>query len=134
MSSPIVPATIVVDLKKYRIRIHKSTLRRLGEPQRVQLLFNPEKRALLISCPSKSISQSQDEKVYFDKPGSDGTYQLYSYELIKRIQNVCPELESHELYYICGKYVPSMNAAYFAMDDCVRVGAGEVRKDDRAED
>lgn len=122
--------SIAIDLKKNRIRIHKSTLRRLGDPQRVQLLFNPDKRALLISCPSKSISESQDEKVYFDKPGTDGTYQLYSCELMKRIQAVCPELEGHALYYVCGKYVPSMNAAHFQMDDCIKAKSNEDKQDD----
>ena len=124
--------SIAIDLKKNRIRIHKATLHALGEPKRVQLLFNPEKRALMISCPSKPIPESQDEKVYFDKPGNDGTCQLYSRELLKRIRAVCPELENHTLYHIRGKYVTAMNAAYFRMDDCVRADrAGE--KDGTAE-
>ncbi len=122
--------SIAVDLKKNRIRIHKSTLHRLGDPKRVQLLFNPEKRELLISCPAKSISESQDEKVYFDKPGNDGTYQLYSSELMKRIRTVCPELEEHALYYICGKYVPSINAAYFLMNDCIKAESVEEKRND----
>lgn len=110
---------VSLDLKKNRIRIHKATLHRLGEPKRVQLLFNPEKRALMISCPSKSMSESQDEKVYFDKPGTDGSYQLYSNELMKRIRTICPKLEDHKLYNICGKYVPGINAAIFQIDDCI---------------
>lgn len=122
--------SISVDLKKDRIRIHKSTLHRLGDPKRVQLLFNPETRELLISCPSKPISESQDEKVYFDKPGNDGTYQLYSSELIRRIQSICPELERNALYYVCGKYVPSMNAAYFSMNDCIKAGKREGNEHD----
>ena len=122
--------SIAVDLKKNRIRIHKSTLHRLGDPKRVQLLFNPDKRELLISCPSKSISESQDEKVYFDKPGNDGTYQLYSCELMKRIRAVCPEIEEHALYYVCGKYVPSMNAAYFLMTDCIKAPSAEDKNND----
>ena len=127
--------SIALDLKKNRIRIHKITLHRLGDPKRVQLLFNPEKRELLISCPSKSISESQDEKVYFDKPGTDGTYQLYSSELIKRIQGVCPDLENKALYYACGKYVPSINAAIFQMDDCIKDTRYEDKQNGRtAED
>ena len=112
--------SIALDLKQDRIRIHRSTLHRLGDPKRVQLLFNPDRRALLISCPSGSLSGSQDEKVVFDKPGSEGTCQFYSRELIRRIRAVCPELEERSLYYVCGKYVPAMNAALFRMEDCVR--------------
>ena len=120
--------SLSLDLKKNRIRIHKNTLHRLGNPCRVQLLFNPEKRVLLISCPSRSLSESQDEKVWFDRPGSDGSYQLYSSELMKRIRTVCPDLEGHSLYYVCGKYIPGMNAAVFQLDDRVKADAG--RKDE----
>lgn len=117
--------SISIDLKKNRIRIHKNTLHQLGDPNRVQLLFNPNRKAFLISCPSRSISESQDEKVYFDKPGTDGSYQLYSCELMKRIRAVCPELADHALYYVCGKYLPTMNAAIFRMCDCIRADDGQ---------
>ena len=109
--------TIALDLKKNRIRIHKSTLRMLGEPKRVQLLLNPEKKAIIISCPARAMPESQDEKVMFDKPGSDGSFQLYSLELIRRIRALCPELENYRLYHVTGKYIPGMNAAYFRMED-----------------
>ena len=109
--------TIALDLKKNRIRIHKNTLRRLGKPKRVQLLLNPDKKAIIISCPARSLPESQDEKVIFDKPGTGGTFQLYSLELIRRIRATCPKLESQRLYHIPGKYIPGMNAAYFRMED-----------------
>ena len=123
--------SISIDLKKYRIRIHKNTLSRLGNPNRVQLLFNPEKRELLISCPTRSIPESQDEKVLFDKPSSiGGTCQLYSSELIRRIRTVCPDLEEHALYSIHGKYIPSMNAALFRLDEYTRNGKAGESKDE----
>lgn len=117
--------TIALDLKKNRIRIHKSTLRRLGEPKIVQLLLNPEKKAIIISCPARSMPESQDEKVIFDKPGHDGSFQLYSLELIRRIQAMCPELENNCLYHIDGKHIPGMNAAYFLIKDSRLVGSGK---------
>ncbi len=116
---------IAVDLKKFRIRIHKTTLRRLGKPERVQLLFNPEKRALLISCPTKTMAESQDEKVLFDKPGPDGSCQLYSRLLIRRMQEVCPNLETNGLYHVEGRYIRNMNAGYFLMDECIKMDDGE---------
>ena len=118
--------SLSLDLKQNRIRIHKSTLHRLGDPPRVQLLLNPERRELLISCPSEDLPESQDEKVVFDKPGNDGTYQLYSLELLRRIRLLCPELESGKLYYVCGRYAPGMNAALFRLEDTIRA---EERKD-----
>ena len=117
--------TLALDLKQNRIRIHKNTLHALGEPKRVQLLLNPEKRALIISCPAKALPESQDEKVIFDKPGSDGCFQLYSQELIRRIRKVCPGLKDGKLYHMSGKYLAGMNAAYFRMEDITRAGGGE---------
>ncbi len=114
--------TLAIDLKKNRIRIHKNTLHALGEPERVQLLLNPQKRTLLISCPTKSIPESQDEKVIFDKPGTDGTYQLYSLELIRRIRILCPEMQNYTLYHITGKYLPTINAAYFPLENLIAIG------------
>ncbi len=122
--------SIAIDLKKYRIRIHKSTLRGLGEPNIVQLLFNPDRRALLISCPTKSISESQDEKVLFDKPGTDGTYQLYSRSLLKRMQEICTGLEDNCLYHVNGKYIKNMNAAFFSMDTSIKVEESEETTDE----
>ncbi len=122
--------SIAIDLKKFRIRIHKSTLRGLGEPKIVQLLFNPDRRALLISCPTKSISESQDEKVLFDKAGTDGTYQLYSRSLIKRMQKICPGLEDNCLYHVHGTYIKNMNAAFFSIDNCIRVEESEEITDE----
>jgi hypothetical protein len=37
---------ILVDLKKYRIRIHKNTLHSIGNPKHILLLVNPEERTL----------------------------------------------------------------------------------------
>ena len=40
--------TIAVDLKKYRIRIHRSTLTLLGTPKYVQFLVSPSAMMLAI--------------------------------------------------------------------------------------
>ena len=39
---------ILIDLKKYRIRIHKNTLRSIGDPNYILLLVNPEEHTLAI--------------------------------------------------------------------------------------
>ena len=35
-------ATMTLDLKRNRIRIHKSTLKKLNDPKYIQFLINPE--------------------------------------------------------------------------------------------
>lgn len=34
-------AVLLIDMKKYRIRIRKQTLHQLGDPSYIQLLINP---------------------------------------------------------------------------------------------
>lgn len=45
--------TIAVDLKKYRIRIHRSTLTLLGTPKYVQFLVSPSAMMLAIQGTDK---------------------------------------------------------------------------------
>ena len=42
------PVTLSIDLKKYRIRVHKSTLHLLGDPRYIQLLINPSDQIVAI--------------------------------------------------------------------------------------
>ena len=91
------PISITVDMKKYRIRIHKNTLRALGNPERVQLLLHPTEPTIMVRCPQKGEPYGQEEKVVFDKPGNDGTFQLYSKELINRLQRIYPCFEKNHV-------------------------------------
>ncbi len=45
---------ILIDLKKYRIRIHKNTLYLLGNPEYIMFLVNPSDRIIAIRCGTKS--------------------------------------------------------------------------------
>ena len=53
---------ILIDLKKKRIRIHRSTLHALGDPDRVHLLVNPEQRMLAVQFALPSDKRAH--KVY----------------------------------------------------------------------
>ena len=68
MSSPTVPATIVVDLKKFRIRIHRPTLHAIGDPKLIQLLVNPEKRAVAI----RAVGHEAPGTPYCSAEAADG--------------------------------------------------------------
>ena len=47
---------ILIDLKKKRIRIHRSTLHAIGSPVRVDLRVNPEQS--MVAVPSESTAVS----------------------------------------------------------------------------
>ena len=48
MSEGRVHADLVIDAKKNRLRIYKTTLHELGDPKYIQLLVDPDQRNLVI--------------------------------------------------------------------------------------
>lgn len=46
---------ICIDFKKNRIRIHRNTLRQIGNPEYIQLLVNPDQKMIGIKASSTSI-------------------------------------------------------------------------------
>ncbi|MBR1912121.1 MAG: hypothetical protein IJ828_07170, partial [Treponema sp.] len=116
-----------IDLKKYRFRVHRGTLHALGDPTQVQLMFDPEKKAIMLVAPSEKAPFGQEEKVVFDKPGHDGCFQLYSMSLIQKIQNIFPDLEDQTTYGLNGKLIPSLHAVYFPLSSLSRIESNEAK-------
>ena len=121
---------MAVDLKKYRFRVHKGTLHALGDPSQVQLMFDPRKKAIMLIASSSKDSFGQEEKVVFDKPGNDGSFQLYSMSLIQKIQGIYPDLADHTSYWLYGKLIPSLHAVYFPLSSFSKIESNEAKADD----
>ena len=115
MSAKSEKITMSIDVKKHRIRIHRNTLHALNDPDRIQLLLHPAIPAILIRSPQLNEPFGQTEKVVFDKPGNSGTFQMYSMELIQRIQRRYPVLKDGMLYRLVGRYRPDLCAACFPL-------------------
>ncbi len=68
--------TMAIDLKKNRLRIHKSTLRLLGSPEFVKLLFSPERNAIGVVTSKSEIPKAEEIRVIYDKPKETGTFDI----------------------------------------------------------
>ena len=55
----LIPSVILVDLKKRRIRIRKSTLHQLGDPEYIQLLVDPTDRMVAIRAVDHETTRDQ---------------------------------------------------------------------------
>lgn len=66
-----------IDLKKSLIRIHRNTLRLLGDPDYIQLLINPNSKMIAIKAGDKRDYLAHKVRKYRFETG-------YSYELYKR--------------------------------------------------
>lgn len=60
---PTIAIHISVDMKKYRIRVHKSTLHQLGDPPYIQLLINPSACVVAVKSVSRASSKDQTHRV-----------------------------------------------------------------------
>ena len=112
---------ILIDLKKKRIRIHRSTLHALGNPVRVYLLVNPEQRMLAVQ--SAVASDKRAHKVYTTADSNRQTYELYSTSLVNNLLTLNPGWAEPCKYRIQGEAIPSESAVVFKMDDAMPVGS-----------
>ena len=107
---------ISVDLKKHRIRIHKNTLRSIGNPDYVLLLVNPEDRSLAILR-----SNRFDPRAHHITMTTRTAIELYSRSLTKSLRGVCNTWQDNQSYRMYGKTILVEGVAQFHMDDSILV-------------
>ncbi len=105
--------SISVDLKKYRLRIHRNTLNALSVPQYVQLMINPEEMVIAIWGTDKALAESH--KVNLSQLNADNSYELYSKMLMSELCTIVPDLDKGKSYRLYGKKVAGENVALFPM-------------------
>lgn len=121
-NSTIRPA-ILVDLKKYRIRIHKKTLHSIGTPNYVLLLVNPEERTLAVLRSERSDPRAY--RITAASLESNKSVELYSRSLVKNLRDVCSGWQDSQSYRLYGEIIPSEGMARFFMSEGVLVNGAE---------
>lgn len=104
---------ILVDLKKYLIRIHRDTLRLIGNPEYVLLLVNPNEKILAVLPSNRS-----DTKAHHISKSSlvnKKSFEIYSTSLMQNLQNISTGWEANKAYRIYGEKVPNQEAIKFSM-------------------
>lgn len=111
---------LAIDLKKYRLRIHKATLRQLGSPPYVKLLFSPKQKAIAVMKCEEQLPNGQEIIVTFDKPDTSGTFDIYSKELITRLRKEFGGLDRKGLYRLKGYAIPEEDCVCFPLSTMSR--------------
>jgi len=114
---------ILVDLKKYRIRVHKNTLHSIGDPNYVLLLVNPEDRTLAILRSNSSdlrAHQITKSSIMDKKP-----FELYSRSLVKSLRDLCSDWQDNQSYRLYGEIISNEGVAQFHMDKSVLVNGAK---------
>ena len=83
--------TIAVDLKKYRIRIHRSTLALLGTPKYVQFLVSPSAMMLAIQGTDKRTNYTHRVNLAALHP--DNSYEIYSTSFVNKLCSLMEGLD-----------------------------------------
>jgi hypothetical protein len=108
---------ILIDQKKDRIRIYKSTLHAIGDPKYILLLVNPEDRTIVI------LRSDRDDQRAFRLPQARfGDYQcveLYSKALIQNLRGMCDDWIDDYSYRIYGDVVKNEGIAQFCISESI---------------
>ena len=114
---------ILVDLKKYRIRIHKNTLRSIGTPNYVLLLVNPEERTLAILRSDRSDPRAHH--ITMASSTNKKSFELYSRSLVKSLRDLCSSWQDSQSYRLYGEIITNEGMARFYMSKAVLVNGAE---------
>ena len=106
---------LLIDMKKYRLRLSKHMLHQLGNPVYIQLLINPEEKAVAIRFQDHTVSGDQSHKITRLMMQSDNCAEIYSKAFIRKLMEVCPDLDPGHSYRMNGTILYSEKAALFSM-------------------
>ena len=120
--------TLLIDLKKNRIRIHKATLHLLGDPDYIQFLVNPDSLSLAIRRSIKGDSLAHH--IRWNMLGGKQCCDFYSYFLLKSLRDVNYEWKPNRSYRLYGRLNEKENLALFSMKESIDIdNMGEVKED-----
>jgi len=102
---------ILIDLKKDRIRIHKSTIHLLGDPEYILLLVNPEDKTIIIM--RGDSSDRRTHKLNLAKFENKQSFELYSKSLVSSLYNISDNWQENQSYRIQGDFIVNEGIVMF---------------------
>ena len=120
MNSPS-PASLSVDMKKNRLRVHKAMLHQLSDPAYIQLLVNPDAKMVAIKAIQNASSSDQAHRVPKQALLSDSSVEIYSQSFIFKLKEVTPGLDYGTTYRMSGYVYPKTGIAIFSLKTITKV-------------
>lgn len=116
--------TIAVDLKKYRIRIHRNTLALLGTPKYIQLLVSPSAKMMAIQGVDTRTRFTHRVNLSALRP--DNSYEIYSSLFVSQLLALVTDLDDKCTYRLTGEIITEENAAVFPLNTLQEVDSLEA--------
>ncbi len=108
--------TMSIDTKRSRIRIHKSMLHRLGDPQYIQLLVDPTSMAVAVRRVDTPLFGDAVHAVSREQLCSDFSCEIYSRFFVMKLSSLTPAMGEGHLYHMRGKIMPLQRMAVFDLN------------------
>ena len=108
---------ISIDMKKQRVRVFRSTLHFIGNPDYILLLLNPYDFSLCIT-----VSGEQDSHSFFvgKRDGKNkSSVELYSKTLVYFLHKLCPHWGETGRCRIPGKAIQELGIIWFSLKDAI---------------
>ena len=111
MANDIIKPAILLDFKKYRIRIYKRTLHSIGNPEYIQLLINPEDYTLAIWRSDRfDLRAYRLPRLRFE---DKQCFEIISKSLMKSLLGMCNTWQDNKLYRVYGEIIPNDGIVQF---------------------
>ncbi len=118
-NNAVLNTNMVVDLKKYRIRIFKPALDQIGSPAYVQLLVNPQSMAVAVKSDTCRSIGNQTHKLSEANMKSDNYVELYSKAFVTKLASVVNDVSDGHSYRIAGRVLPEERMILFSLKEIV---------------
>ena len=106
---------LLIDMKKYRLRLSKYMIHLLGNPAYIQLLINPDDKVVAIRFTDRTVSGDQAHRITKQMMQADNCVEIYSRSFIQKLREVCPDLDPGHSYRMNGSIIESKMVALFPM-------------------
>lgn len=114
-------AQISIDLKKFRIRVHKESLHLIGDPKYIQFLVNISSRLVAIRAVEKEQVDLQTHRVDQTRMESDFSFEIYSRPFIERLCKEFDCFNEGNSYRLTGTAIQSEQIAVFPLDSLQKI-------------
>lgn len=109
-------ATMSIDTRRSRIRIHKAMLHQLGDPQYIQFLVDPNGMAVAVRRVDAPLFGDAVHEVSRGRLCSDLSYEIYSRFFVAKLSLLAPVMGEGRLYHMKGEVIPSQRIAVFDLN------------------
>lgn len=116
---------VSIDFKKHRFRIHKESLRLIGDPKYIQFLVNVNESQVAIRGIDSDRRGSHAHKVNRSILASDNSFEIYSRTFTEKLRSVFEGFEENCTYRLTGMVLPKERAVVFSIESLQKVEIGK---------